>query len=244
MNTKKISIIIPTLNEEKLIAQTLKQFDCDIKKKFALEIIVSDGGSTDTTLEIARSYADKIITHNETSKQNIARGRNRGATVSNGNVLVFLNADTLLSDVESFFSNIMIEINKDHIAAIAYPVKVFKNEEIKSDKVFHFFYNNYVRFLNKFFMGMGRGECHVINRNSFLVTGGYNENLTAGEDFELYKRMKRLGKILFLKKCIIYESPRRYRKFGYRKVFWDWTRNSFAITLFGKSISKNWEEVR
>ena len=93
-------------------------------------------------------------------------------------------------------------------------------------------------------MGMGRGECHVINRNSFLVTGGYNENLTAGEDFELYKRMKRLGKILFLKKCIIYESPRRYRKFGYRKVFWDWTRNSFAITLFGKSISKNWEEVR
>ena len=139
MNTKKISIIIPTLNEEKLIAQTLKQFDCDIKKKFALEIIVSDGGSTDTTLEIARSYADKIITHNETSKQNIARGRNRGATVSNGNVLVFLNADTLLSDVESFFSNIMTEINKDHIAAIAYPVKVFKNEEIKSDKVFHFF---------------------------------------------------------------------------------------------------------
>ena len=58
MNTKKISIIIPTLNEEKLITQTLKQFDCDIKKNFGLEVIVSDGGSTDSTLEIARNYAD------------------------------------------------------------------------------------------------------------------------------------------------------------------------------------------
>lgn len=244
MNTKNISIIIPTLNEEKLICQTLKQFDSNIKKKFGLEIIVSDGGSSDSTLEIAKNYADKIVEHNSKNRQNIACGRNRGASVSNGDVLIFLNADTMIDDVESFFNFITDEIAKDSIAAIACPVKVFKDEESNKDKVFHFLYNNYVRFLNKYIMGMGRGECHILNKNSFITLGGYNENLSAGEDFELYKRLRKQGKIIFLKKLVIYESPRRYRKFGYKKVFWDWARNSISITLFGKSISKNWEAVR
>ena len=244
MNTKKISIIIPTLNEEKLITQTLKQFDCDIKKNFGLEVIVSDGGSTDSTLEIARNYADKVIVHNEKYKQNIARGRNQGASVSDGDVLVFLNADTLINDVSSFFDEILYEMNRDHISAIACPVKVFKNEEIKIDKLFHFLYNNYVRFLNKFVMGMGRGECHILDRKAFKSIGGYNENCYAGEDFDLYKRLRKTGKVLFLKNRVIFESPRRYRKLGYRKVFWDWTRNSVWITLFGKSISQNWDEIR
>jgi glycosyltransferase involved in cell wall biosynthesis len=244
MNTKKISIIIPTLNEEKLIARTLGQFDDITKKKFDLEVIVSDGGSTDSTVSIAKKYADKIIVHNETYRQNISQGRNRGAEISSGNVLIFLNADTKISDLDLFFKLILEEINSDHIVAIACKVKVFKNEEKKADKIFHFLYNNYVRFLNKFVMGMGRGECHILNRNIFDVCGGYDEKLFAGEDFDLYRRIHKFGKISFLKNCLIYESPRRYRKFGYVKVFWDWSINSIWVTLFGKSISKNWEEVR
>ena len=44
------SIIIPTLNEESLIAQTITQFD-NIKNKYDIEIIVSDSSSTDNTVE-------------------------------------------------------------------------------------------------------------------------------------------------------------------------------------------------
>jgi|WetSurMetagenome_2_1015567.scaffolds.fasta_scaffold50423_2 glycosyltransferase involved in cell wall biosynthesis len=244
MHYNKISIIIPTLNEEKLIFQNLNQFDKVLKEKYNLEIIVSDGGSRDSTLQIVTGLADKVLIHKEKFKQNISRGRNQGALNSVGDVLIFLNADTLISDLNLFFEKILNIFNDKNVVAAACPVKVFKNEEIFIDKIFHFSYNNYVRFLNKFFMGMGRGECHIIKRDSFLKAGRYNEDMYAGEDFDLYRRLKKIGKIIFLNDFIVYESPRRYRRFGYLKVFWDWTRNSVWITLFKKSISKDWEEVR
>lgn len=244
MHKNKISIIIPALNEEKLILQILNQFDKNLKEKFNLEIIVSDGGSKDTTLQLINGLADKVLEHKEKFKQNISQGRNQGALNSKGDVLIFLNADTLISDVNLFFERVLEIFKNDRVVAVACPVKVFRNEELLKDKIFHFFYNNYVRFLNKFFMGMGRGECHIIKRESFIKAGYYNEKMYAGEDFDLYKRLKKIGKIEFLKEIIVYESPRRYRKFGYIKVFWDWTRNSIWITLFKKSISKVWEEVR
>ena len=244
MQTKKISIIIPALNEEKLILQNLKQFKPGLKEKFEFEIIVSDGGSRDKTVLLSEGLADKVLIHKENFKQNISRGRNQGALNSEGDVLVFLNADTLISDVNLFFEKILSIFKDEKNVAIACPVKVFKNEEKTKDRIFHFLYNNYVRILNKFFMGMGRGECHIIKRSAFLLTGGYNNDMYAGEDFDLYKRLKKTGKIVFMKDVTVFESPRRYRKFGYVKVFWDWTRNSVWITLFKKSISKDWEEVR
>ncbi len=245
MQNISISIIIPSLNEEKLILQVLNQFDVSLRVKYNLEIIVSDGGSKDSTLRLIDGYADKVLIHKEKFKQNISQGRNQGALNSKGDVLIFLNADTLISNLNLFFERILeILKNNDDIVAIACPVRVFENEEIFKDRVFHFLYNNYVRFLNKYGMGMGRGECHIIKRNSFFKVGCYNEKMFAGEDFDLYKRLKKIGKIKFLKDVLIYESPRRYRKFGYLKVFWDWTVNSIWITLFNKSISENWEEVR
>jgi len=244
MQEKKISIIIPALNEEKLILQNLEQFDQKLKEKFKIEIIVSDGGSKDRTVEIAERIADKVLIHKEKFKQNISRGRNQGALVSGGDVLIFLNADTLISDLNLFFNRVLSIFEDDRNAAVTCPVKVFKNEELTFDRIFHFLYNNYVKFLNKFFMGMGRGECHIIRRDSFLKAGRYNEEMYAGEDFDLYKRVKKIGRIVFMNDIVVYESPRRYRKFGYLRVFWDWTRNSVWITLFKKSISKDWEEVR
>jgi glycosyltransferase involved in cell wall biosynthesis len=244
MQNPKISIIIPTLNEEKLILQNIKQFDKEIKEKFGIEIIVSDGGSRDSTVQLVKDISDKVLIHKEKFKQNISQGRNQGALNSKGDVLIFLNADTLISDVNLFFDNILEIFKSDDIVAITCPVKTFKNEELLIDKIFHFFYNNYVKFLNKFVMGMGRGECHIIKREKFLGAGNYNENMSAGEDFDLYRRLRKIGKIRFMNDIVVYESPRRYRKFGYPKVFWDWTRNSIWITLFNKSISKVWEEVR
>ena len=60
---KKISIIIPTLNEEKYLERLLSQIDRKLKSRFNIELIISDGGSKDLTIEIANKYADRIISH-------------------------------------------------------------------------------------------------------------------------------------------------------------------------------------
>ena len=241
---KSVSVIIPALNEEKLIEQTVRQFSDVVKEKYDVEVIVSDGGSTDNTLSIIEGKVDKIVKHDKDYKQNISKGRNMGFKSSTGNVLIFFNADTYVNDIDLFFEKILLYLKDEKVNALAFPVKVFPNEEKLQDKVFHSLYNNYVRLLNFAFMGMGRGECHIVKREAFESVNGYNEDLGAGEDFELYKKLHKIGKIRFCKDLLVYESPRRYRKFGYLYVLFDWAKNSIWITLFKKSVSKEWKPIR
>jgi glycosyltransferase involved in cell wall biosynthesis len=240
----QISLIIPVLNEEKLIGQTLSQFTPALKDKYGIEVIVSDGGSSDNTVSIATPLADKIIKANSSMKQNIAIGRNSGAAAAVGEIFYLMNGDTRIKDIEEFFRVTLKEFKNERVIALTCKVKVFPEDELLRDRMFHFCYNNYVRILNSIGMGMGRGECHIIRNKVFNSAGGYNEMMAAGEDYDLYRRIAKTGKIKFLGKHIVYESPRRYRKFGYRKVFWDWTKNAASVLFKNKAISKVWEPIR
>ena len=97
----KYSIIIPTLNEEKLLADLLKQLsDVNLRAKYGYEIIISDGGSTDDTINIAGKYADKILKYNGIERQNISMGRNAGIEAASGDVVIFFNGDIIIGDPE------------------------------------------------------------------------------------------------------------------------------------------------
>jgi glycosyltransferase involved in cell wall biosynthesis len=241
----KYSIIIPTLNEEKLLPNLLKQLnDPILKKMYNYEIIISDGGSNDKTIEQALVQSDVIKVHMEDKRQNIAKGRNEGARYAKGEILVFLNGDIILPGTEKFFNYLENNFADTNYAAMTCKVKVFKDEEKISDILFHSLYNTYFYLLNLFGVGMGRGECQVIKKKYFELVNGNNEDLDAGEDFDLFKRIINHGKILFAKDLCIYESPRRYRKLGYSGVTWSWIKNSISIIFRNKSLSKEWEQVR
>lgn len=241
---KKASVIIPTLNEEKLVERLLKQFDGDIRKRYDIELIVSDGGSDDNTLGICAKYADKVVTKDKNRIQNISQGRNIGARHSRGDVLIFLNADVHLDDPDHLISKSLEAIREKECSAIACRVEVHESERKLSDVLFHGFYNRYVSILNKTFIGMGRGECHIISREAFDRAGGYNEKLAAGEDFDLYNRIRKTGKVVFRNDFLVYESPRRYRKYGYARIILDWNKNAYAVFFLNRSISKSWDPVR
>lgn len=241
----KYSVIIPTLNEEKLLPQLLDQLSNKaLKNKFQYEIIISDGGSKDKTIEIALARADIVKVHTEEEKQNIAWGRNDGAKFSNGEILIFLNGDCLLTGVEEFFNYLENNFLNSNYLALTCKVRVFPEEEILLDKLYHAGYNGYFRFLNNIGVGMGRGECQVVRKNIFNEVKGYNVTLAAGEDFDLFKRIREKGKTLFTKDLYVYESPRRFRKLGYKNVTWTWIKNGFSVAFKKKSISKEWEQVR
>jgi glycosyltransferase involved in cell wall biosynthesis len=243
--SKKISLIIPTYLEEKILETLLSKFTSEIKNKYSLELIVSDGGSTDSTVNIARQYADIIVEHLENKKQNISQGRNNGANVATSDIFVFLNADCEPKNLEFFLDYISAWSADNNFDAVACKVRAFPKEELLRDKIFYSIHNNYVKFLNVIGVGMGRGECQIIRREMFEKVCGYNSLLAAGEDFDLYRRIsKNKGKICFAKELIIYESTRRYRKYGYLKTLWYWTINSLTVIFCNKSVSKEWEAIR
>ncbi|MFZ0456272.1 MAG: glycosyltransferase [Ignavibacteriaceae bacterium] len=241
----KYSIIIPTLNEEKLLPDLLKQLsNPEFKNKYDYEIIVSDGGSTDNTIEIARKYSDIVKVHSDEKRQNIAAGRNIGADSANTDIFIFFNGDIIIPDIDYFFNFVENKFLNSNYLAMTCMVKVFPEEEILADKIFQAVYNMYFRFLNFIGVGMGRGECQVIRKEIFYRFKGYNEELAAGEDFDLYKRIRKEGKILFSKDLFIFESPRRFRKLGYKNVSWVWIKNGLSVFFKGKAISKEWEQIR
>lgn len=244
---RRISVIIPVLQEEKLLERTLSVFTPELRAMFALEIIVSDGGSTDGTLEIARRHADKIVCHTGQHRQTIAEGRNCGAAVAEGAILVFLNGDTYPAYPMQFFEamHYWLQSAQQHSeVALACPVHIPPEERLFSDRVFHLLYNSYVRLLNACGIGMGRGECQVIWAEQFRAVGGYNAHIAAGEDFDLYRRLARFGQIRCYSKMLVYESPRRFRRYGYSRVLWSWTVNALSVLIRRKAVSDEWEAVR
>lgn len=87
----KLSIIIPTYNEEKYLPKLLQSIR---KQNFRdYEVIVADAGSEDGTREIAQSYGCKIVEGGLP-----AVGRNKGAEVAQGDYLLFLDSDVVLTD--------------------------------------------------------------------------------------------------------------------------------------------------
>lgn len=242
----KYSIIIPTLNEEKLLPNLLKQLSSfDVKKRFSSEIIISDGGSKDNTLKIAKDHADKIIEKVGSNKQTIAAGRNAGVKQAEGDYYIFLGADIILKDCGQFFEILEKRFtNTNKYLAFTCDVKVFPEEEDSKDRFFHNILNTYFYLLNIFGVGMGRGECQVVRKDIFHKVGGYNEHLAAGEDFDLFKRIRKHGKILHARNFCVYESPRRYKKFGYLNVCKMWLINAFFVIFKNKSLDNEWEQVR
>lgn len=243
-----ISIIIPVLQEEKILEETLKYYTRELRQKYHCELIVSDGGSRDNSVEIAKKYSDVVVVHTEERRQSIAEGRNMGANAAHGDILVFINADTIPANIDNFFSKISKWLDSQNLLfnydALACKVDVMPEEKLFKDTIFYSSHNLYMKILNKLGIGMGRGECQIVKTEIFKKVRGYNSDIIAGEDFDFYRRIARIGKISFVDDLLVYESPRRFRKFGYLPILWSWTINSLSVIFFNRSVSKEWEAVR
>ena len=242
-----VSVIIPTLDEEKRIGDLLATFTPARRARFGLEIVVSDGGSTDGTIEIAERLADRVVVHPGPERQTIAAGRNAGAAAATGETLLFFNADVRFpDDVDGFLTDV---IAAAQAGAATCRVGVHPSEATLADRLVLGTCNVVFCGLNLVGGGMGRGACHAVRRDVFEAVGGYNEAYAAGEDFDLFHRIARLRRrggprIRFLWHWTLWEDPRRYRKTGYVRTMWTWFRNAVSVAFLGRSHSDEWEPVR
>jgi glycosyltransferase involved in cell wall biosynthesis len=242
MNIPRLSIIIPTFQEERYLEHIVAQFPAEIRKRCNAELIISDGGSSDNTLAVAHLSADVVV--EAKCAQTIAAGRNAGARCARGEILLFFNADVTIGDPERFLERMAEAVADRSVAAATCPVLVNPGEELLADRLFHRMFNAYCRFLNLLGMGMGRGECHAMRKEVFDRLGGYNEAIVAGEDYEFFLRLRRAGKIAYLKTLVVYESPRRYRASGYFRVSMLWFLNALSVLLWKRSLSRRWTPIR
>lgn len=240
---KKISFVIPTLNEGKAIKATidgLKKYHGD------MEIIVSDGGSKDDTVKLARLNADKVAVHEVKERQTIAAGRNAGAKLGDGDFFVFVDADVTIPDIDDFFAKALrhFERNQKLVAlTVGYRI-VPENATIADRVIFKLLSLSFVLFNNVLHVGVSGGEFQMIRREAFLKLKGFNEKLVAAEDGDMFSRLSKIGRTKCDISLSIYHSGRREHIVGWPKLLFQWMRNYLMVQFFGRSWSKEWTEVR
>ena len=239
-----ISIIIPTLNEEKVLRRTLENLRrIDVVN---YEIIVSDGGSKDKTVEIAESLADKVIGNNSERRQTIAEGRNAGAAAATGEIFLFLDADVIIPEINEFISQTIraFAINSKLVGLTVF-LKVLPEHVTISDKLFFGIVNRVNQFSNNVLhIGAAAGECQMVRASSFKQLGGFNPKLAVGEDQDLFARLSKIGKTWVETGLHVFHTSRRAHEIGWLKLHFLWWINLLYIKIFKRSFSKEWEVIR
>lgn len=231
----RFSIIIPAFNEEKYLLDTLRA----VRKACAglsCEIIVVDNESTDKTAQIARDFGVKLIAESE---HNIAKVRNTGADNSSGDVLIFIDADTIVP--ETLFQKIADRMTDENIlgGAVAVEWGEFERKWMR-------YYLYGWKFWSTFF-NMKQGAAQFCRRGIFENLGGYDTGIYVGEDIEFYWRLTKFAKknggdLFFVKEPKVKTSPRRLDKIPFLKTFV--LMNPIYIRLLWRkrSVWESWYE--
>jgi glycosyltransferase involved in cell wall biosynthesis len=207
MDYPRFSVIVPTLNEEKYLPQTLASVKRqDYKGEF--EIIVADGMSQDRTVDVARRYTDRIVLVN---RKGVSAGRNEGAKVATGDILVFLDADTIACD------NLLTNIYKNfrHKNVLAGTPRILTTEYGKTMILYTIANELGINALFKIKKPIMPAVCLACRKDVFWKIGGFNEDLKVAEDVEFSAKIRKLqGKFVFMRNTYVYTSPRRLKKWG------------------------------
>ena len=204
----KISIIVPAFNEEALLGASLTQIksaSAAFKKiGWETEFIVCDNNSTDRTAEIARAAGATVVFE---PVNQIARARNSGAAAATGDWLIFVDADShpsaeLLADVAEQIESgrclaggVTIRMDERHFLA-----DLFTGVWNRSSQAFKLLAGSFI-------------FCEAA---VFRKVGGFNNEMFAGEELELSKRLKQYTRgqgrgIVILRRHPLVTSARKMR---------------------------------
>jgi rSAM/selenodomain-associated transferase 2 len=203
----RLSIVIPALNEADRIVATLMPLQ--VMRLRGVEVILVDGGSTDSTSQVASPLVDRVVD----SEQGRARQMNAGAAIATGDVLLFLHADsTLPAGADQLILNAL------QTAAYAwgrFDVRIEGRPFFL--QVVGWFMNQRSRLT-----GIATGDHGLfMTRQAFTNAGGF-ASIPLMEDVAMCGALKKISAPVCLAKKII-TSGRRWEKHGvWRTIFLMW----------------------
>jgi glycosyltransferase involved in cell wall biosynthesis len=239
----KISVVVPAFNEERLLAGALdgiRQGTAAVDARgWESELIVCDNNSTDGTAELARVRGAQVVF--EPFNQ-IARARNTGAAHARGDWLIFVDADSRPSR----------ELFEDAAAAIASGRCVAGGSTVRLDTD---------RFAARFFVAFwnalsrvckwGAGSFVFCEAAAFREIGGFSRTLYAGEEIDLFARLKRLARttgrtVVILHRHPLATSDRKLRLYSLREHWAFLLKLSFSAgrTLRDRDACFPWYDGR
>lgn len=214
-----LSIIVPTLNEEGVLAATLER----ARQPGVQEIIVVDGGSTDATLAIAGRGADLVLS----APRGRAAQMNAGAARARGDLLLFLHADTLVPD--GFAHAALAACTDPDVVGGRFDVNLEPSSPLV--QLTGALINRRSRLTR-----ISTGDQAIFIRHTvFGHLRGYAD-IPLMEDIDLSRRMKRAGRVACLRQRVT-TSARRWQKDGVvRTILLMWSLR--VLYFFGVSPAR------
>ncbi len=189
MNTSavSVSIIIPALNEGKMIGRCLESLTLMDYPRDGFEVLLVDNGSRDNTIAIAESYKDRLnIRIMQKTGVRISGLRNLGAQQSRGDILAFLDADCL---APRDWLNRIRELAPADGAGVLGAHYLLPDESTWIGRTWH-----------RYQEAPKSGEVShvpagdlIMRRKDFLKIGGFDESIQTNEDYELCERVRKAG---------------------------------------------------
>lgn len=201
-----ISFIIPAYNEEQLLGRTLTALtEAARGLGEPFEIVVADDASTDRTAEIACEHGARVV---RVEHRQIAATRNAGAKAANGDMFVFIDADTVVT-----------------LDAVAGAVEAMRRGAAGGGCAVRFDGRLplYARIMAAVGMplyralGLASGCFLFCTREAFNAVGGFDEELFGAEEAVLSRALRRQGPFVILREFVT-TSGRKLRAYSAREV--------------------------
>ena len=242
---KGISIIIPTYNREQFIEEAIRSV-LDQEYDGHLEIIISDDGSSDRTIEIAESFGDRVTILRKPANcltQGVSSTRNRGISASTQPYICFLDSDDFF--LPGHLKKISFALESKHNLGFAF-CRILEIKEEKHSRLFKPWTR--AQITNKDVINPAVSGNNVVCSNVFIfqryvfdTVGMFNEMLKNGEDSDMWMRISEQYKGTFAdyfgvvrRKHEFYQltsKPKRTIHKYYLKVYKDAIKRYYQLDL-------------
>jgi len=215
-----LSIIIPTLNEEKYLPLLLNSIK---RQSFTdYEIIVADAGSKDKTVDIARQYGCKVVAGGL-----LPKGRNEGAKTASGNIFLFIDSDIVLPHPK-FIENALQKMKEKNLGLAVFPLMPYGGKKI--DKIGLSVWNAWIKLTQKFFPH--GASIFLVKKDIHEAVGGFDEEISFVEDQPYVASCQKVAKFGIIDDPVLV-SVRRYEKDGRFNVYFKYILADLHLLFIG-----------
>lgn len=201
----KATVVIPAYNEEKFIDTVLKSLVNQTFKNF--ELIVVDNNSMDKTGEVAEKYGARVIVE---KNKGVANARQAGFFASKGEIIATTDSDSVVP--ENWLEKIVEKFSKEKELVGFGGLSTLYSGPVSARAAGRYLFPLFW-ITDKVFSGGWNlaGFNMAVRKSAFVNIGGFNTDLTLGEDVDLAQRLRKVGKVDIDKALAVFVSGRRFK---------------------------------